>query len=92
MGTGLKFAVLLKLGHEAEDLLGSFDVLGAEVAGAVGGRLPGVVPVVDHQSAGAGDALEARVGHPVDAPYRGPVLQMEVRHRVQGEAPVLLSI
>ena len=28
MGTGLKFAVLLKLGHEAEDLLGSFDVLG----------------------------------------------------------------
>lgn len=91
-GKGLKFAVLLKLGHQAEDLLGSFDGLGAKVGGAVDGRVLQVVAVVDHQAAGAGDAPEAGVGHPVEAPHHRPVLQVEVRHRVQRIAAVLLPI
>lgn len=35
----LEFAVLLELRHQAEDLLGGLDALGAEVGGAVGGRV-----------------------------------------------------
>lgn len=88
----LEFAVLLKLGHQAEDLLGSFDALGAEVGGPVGGRVLQEVAVIDHEATRARDALEADVGHPVDAPHHGPVLQVEVGHGVQGVAPVLLPV
>lgn len=93
LGKGtLEFAVLLKLGYQAEDLLGSLDVLGAEVGGAVGGRLVQEVAVIDHEAARAGDAPEADVCHPVDAPHHGAILQVEVGHGVQGVAPVLLSV
>lgn len=88
----LEFAVLLELGHQAEDLLGGLDALAAEVGGAVGSRVLQEVAVVDHEAAGARDALEADVGQPVDAPEHGAVLQVEVRHGVERVAAVLLPV
>lgn len=90
--TQSQLAVLLKLRHEAQNLLRSRHRLILKVQDAVVGRLVQEVAVVHHDAAGVGHAPGAGVGAPVDPPHGGAVLQVEVGHWVEREASALLSI
>lgn len=87
-----QFAVLLKLGHEPQNLLRRRHHFILKVQGAVVSRLLQEVAIVHHDSTGVGHAPGAGVGAPVDPPHGGAVLQVEVGHGVESEAAALLPV
>lgn len=91
-GYKLQLAVLLELVDQGQHLLGGSDLLGAQVQGAVGGCLLQEISVVHHHAAGGPDAAGAGVPHPVYPPEHRAVLQVEIGHRVEGVAAVLLPV